>query len=251
MLKESESQDKERSLMKEGSLETKVGFFVIAGLVATASLIVAFGKLGNYFRKTYPVIVEFEDARDILKNSKVLLRGAQIGIVSDTPIYLVGQNYVELTLRIDDGTQLPAHSKFRIDQYGMLGDRFVRVVPPDNMDGTFIQPGERVKGEQEAGLNAMLASAGPALDDIRSAARRVDGFAKSAQALLDEAKNGKGPLYTMMKDEKMAQDMKNLMANLRKHGVLFYSDDSAKGEDEGEGRKRADKKTSPLERSRP
>ena len=55
----------------------------------------------------------------------------------------------------------------------------------------------------------------------------------------------------MMKDEKMAQDMKNLMANLRKHGVLFYSDDSAKGEDEGEGRKKADKKTAPLERSRP
>jgi phospholipid/cholesterol/gamma-HCH transport system substrate-binding protein len=163
----------------------------------------------------------------------------------------VGQNYVELTLRIDDGTQLPAHSKFRIDQYGMLGERFVRVVPPDNMDGTFIQPGERVKGEQEAGLNAMLASAGPALDDIRSAARRVDGFAKSAQALLDEAKNGKGPLYTMMKDEKMAQDMKNLMANLRKHGVLFYSDDSGTGEEEAEGRKKADKKTSPLERSRP
>jgi hypothetical protein len=119
------------------------------------------------------------------------------------------------------------------------------------MDGTFIQPGERVKGEQEAGLNAMLASAGPALEDIRSAAKRVDGFAKSAQALLDEAKNGKGPLYTMMKDEKMAQDMKNLMANLRKHGVLFYSDDSGKGEEEGEGRKKADKKTSPLERSRP
>jgi len=235
--------------MKESSIETKVGFFVLAGLLAMASLIVAFGKLGNYFRKTYPVIVEFEDARDILKNSKVLLRGAQIGIVSDTPIYRVGQNYVELTLRIDQGTQLPMNSKFRIDQYGMLGDRFVRVVPPDTLDGTFIVAGTRVKGEQEAGLNAMLASAGPALDDIRSAAKRVDGFAKSAQALLDEAKNGKGPLYTMMKDEKMAQDMKNLMANLRKHGVLFYNDDSAKGEDDGG--KKAEKKTAPLERSRP
>jgi hypothetical protein len=55
----------------------------------------------------------------------------------------------------------------------------------------------------------------------------------------------------MMKDEKMAQDMKNLMANLRKHGVLFYSDDSAKGEDEGAGKKKADKKMTPLERSRP
>jgi len=106
-----------------------------------------------------------------------------------------------------------------------------------------------VKGEQEAGLNAMMASAGPALDEIRSAARRVDGFAKSAQELLDEAKNGKGPLYTVMKDEKMAQDMKNLMSNLRKHGVLFYSDDSAnKDSDES---KRSERKSSPIERSRP
>ncbi len=235
--------------MKESSIETKVGFFVLAGLLAMAGLIVAFGKLGNYFRKTYPVIVEFEDARDILKNSKVLLRGAQIGIVSDTPIYRVGQNYVELTLRIDQGTQLPTNSKFRIDQYGMLGDRFVRVVPPERLDGTFILSGTRVKGEQEAGLNAMLASAGPALDEIRGAARRVEGFAKSAQELLDEAKNGKGPLYAVMKDEKMAQDMKNLMANLRKHGVLFYSDDSAQSE--SEERKRPEKKSAPIERSRP
>ena len=235
--------------MKESSIETKVGFFVLAGLLAMAGLIVAFGKLGNYFRKTYPVIVEFEDARDILKNSKVLLRGAQIGIVSDTPIYRVGQNYVELTLRIDQGTQLPTNSKFRIDQYGMLGDRFVRVVPPEKLDGTFILSGTRVKGEQEAGLNAMLASAGPALDEIRGAARRVEGFAKSAQELLDEAKNGKGPLYAVMKDEKMAQDMKNLMANLRKHGVLFYNDDSAQSG--SEERKRPEKKSAPIERSRP
>jgi phospholipid/cholesterol/gamma-HCH transport system substrate-binding protein len=235
--------------MKESSIETKVGFFVLAGLLAMAGLIVAFGKLGNYFRKTYPVIVEFEDARDILKNSKVLLRGAQIGIVSDTPIYRVGQNYVELTLRIDQGTQLPTNSKFRIDQYGMLGDRFVRVVPPEKLDGTFILSGTRVKGEQEAGLNAMLASAGPALDEIRGAARRVEGFAKSAQELLDEAKNGKGPLYAVMKDEKMAQDMKNLMANLRKHGVLFYNDDSAQSE--SEERKRPEKKSASIERSRP
>ena len=59
--------------MKESRLETKVGIFVLAGLLAMAGLTVAFGKLGNYFRKTYPVLVEFEDARDILKNSKVLL----------------------------------------------------------------------------------------------------------------------------------------------------------------------------------
>lgn len=62
--------------MKESSIETKVGFFVLAGLLAMAGLIVAFGKLGNYFRKTYPVIVEFEDARDILKIPKYFCGGS-------------------------------------------------------------------------------------------------------------------------------------------------------------------------------
>jgi len=218
--------------MKESNLEVKVGFFVLAGLAAVAMLIMAFGKFGNYLKKTYPVVVEFQDARDILKNSKVLWRGAQIGVVADTPMYHAGEDFVELTLKINAGIEIPTGSKFRIDQYGMLGDRFVRVVPPENPEGTFLQPGARVKGEQEAGLNAMLASAGPALDEIRSAARRVDEFAKAATGLVQEAEKGKGPLYTLMKDEKMAADMRALMSNLRKHGVLFYSDDAVKNEDE-------------------
>jgi phospholipid/cholesterol/gamma-HCH transport system substrate-binding protein len=150
---------------------------------------------------------------------------------------------VELTLKINAGIEIPTGSKFRIDQYGMLGDRFVRVVPPEKPDGTFLASGARVKGEQEAGLNAMLASAGPALDEIRSAARRVDEFAKAATGLVQEAEKGKGPLYTIMKDEKMAADMKALMANLRKHGVLFYSDDAGKGDDEKP--KKSDKSSSP------
>jgi phospholipid/cholesterol/gamma-HCH transport system substrate-binding protein len=230
--------------MKEGALEIKVGFFVLAGLAAVGILIVAFGKFGNYLKKTYPVVVEFQDARDILKNSKVLWRGAQIGVVADTPACHTGENYVELTLKINDGIEIPTGSKFRIDQYGMLGDRFVRVVPPEKPDGTYLEAGARVQGEQEAGLSAMMASAGPALEEIRSAARRVDDFAKAATGLVQEAEKGKGPLYTMMKDEKMAADMKALMANLRKHGVLFYSDDAGKADEEKKP-PTTDKKSSP------
>lgn len=229
--------------MKETHLEFKVGLFVLAGLAALAMLVIAFGKFGNYLKKTYPIVVEFQDARDILKNSKVLWRGAQIGVVADTPMYHAGEDFVELSLKIDDGIEIPNGSRFRIDQYGMLGDRFVRVVPPEKPDGTFLQAGARVKGEQEAGLNAMLASAGPALDEIRSAARRVDEFAKAATGLVQDAEKGKGPLYTIMKDEKMAADMKALMSNLRKHGVLFYSDDAASAEDEKS--KKSDRTSSP------
>jgi len=49
----------------------------------------------------------------------------------------------------------------------------------------------------------------------------------------------------------MSQDMKNLMANLRKHGVLFYEDDSAQKNKDGEDGKRAEKKSASVDRSRP
>ena len=48
--------------MKESNLEVKVGLFVLAGLAAMGMLIMAFGKFGNYLKKTYPVVVEFQDA---------------------------------------------------------------------------------------------------------------------------------------------------------------------------------------------
>lgn len=84
MLKESESQDKERSLMKEGSLETKVGFFVIAGLVATATLIVALESWGITFVKRILLSWSLR-MRGYFKNSKVLLRELRLELFRILP----------------------------------------------------------------------------------------------------------------------------------------------------------------------
>ena len=69
----------------ERGLEFKVGAFVFVGLSILAGLVVQFGRLGEGFKKTYPLTVRFTDASGLLKGSNVLLAGAKIGRVADRP----------------------------------------------------------------------------------------------------------------------------------------------------------------------
>ena len=52
----------------------------------------------------------------------------------------------------------------------------------------------------------------------------ADGAVKATQDLVKKAASGGGTLGALINDERMAQDLKALIANLRKSGVLFYKD---------------------------
>jgi phospholipid/cholesterol/gamma-HCH transport system substrate-binding protein len=63
-----------------------------------------------------------------------------------------------------------------------------------------------------------------AASDFRSMAKKANAAADSLQKLMKEAAEGKGPLTTLMKDKETAENLKALILNLRRSGVLFYKD---------------------------
>jgi phospholipid/cholesterol/gamma-HCH transport system substrate-binding protein len=63
-----------------------------------------------------------------------------------------------------------------------------------------------------------------ALEDIRKMTESADETVKSAQVLVKKASEGEGTLGALINDERMAQDLKALVGNLRRTGVLFYKD---------------------------
>ena len=48
--------------------------------------------------------------------------------------------------------------------------------------------------------------------------------------MMKEAAEGKGPFATLMKDKETADNLKALIFNLRRSGVLFYKDRPLEGE---------------------
>ncbi len=85
-------------------------------------------------------------------------------------------------------------------------------------------------------LDAVVAKTGEAVDSAKGTLKTVDGAAgdvrlaiadirkmtDSANALVKKAANGDGTLGTLISDKEAAADLKALISNLRRSGVLFY-----------------------------
>ena len=63
-----------------------------------------------------------------------------------------------------------------------------------------------------------------AASDFRAVAKKSNAAADSLQKMMKEASEGKGPFSTLMKDKETADNLKALILNLRKSGILFYKD---------------------------
>jgi ABC-type transporter Mla subunit MlaD len=71
---------------------------------------------------------------------------------------------------------------------------------------------------------AAVATGDEALASAKSAADEFRRTATDARALLAQARQGRGVLGALLSDREMAENLRALTANLRRHGVLFYKD---------------------------
>ncbi|MDR1304029.1 MAG: MlaD family protein [Verrucomicrobiales bacterium] len=243
--------------MNERTLEIKVGAFVLAGLIAIGVLTVAFGRFGELFAHDYEITVSFPNASGIIKNSQVLYRGARVGKVARRPAIINRGQAVELALKIRSDIRIPANSTFRIGAYGLLGDRFVDIITPDQPADTWLTNGQRVGEMQQnqRGLGDLAAQAQPIMRRLDDISTKIDqqlmnedtlrnlqdaiANAKSVSARVDafmaQAERGQGTLSLLLNDRQTADDVKlairqfkELSRNLKEHGILFYRDTADK-----------------------
>ena len=156
-------------------LEFKVGAFVVLGLAALAALVVQFGRVGEGFKTYYDISVQFPDASGLLKSSDVLLAGAKIGRVSGGPVLVPGGGGVRVPLRIFDYVKIPTGSKFSVGSSGLLGDRFVNVVPPPGKPQSYLKPGAELAGVRETGMDDLTREGGLLVSDLRTTVQNING----------------------------------------------------------------------------
>lgn len=239
--------------------EIKVGAFILSSIVVVAVLIISFGRLGSAFQSHYNVTVEFQDASGIIKDAQVLYRGARVGKIKTAPAIADGGNLVTVRLAIRNDVRIPKSvvdesgqevkpgAHFQVSSYGLLGDRFIDVVPPKEETGVYLQDGDTVKGNKESGLSDLAEQIKPIVDKFDDITQKIDSDAfaadlqesvKQAREILQrvnrltaEAEKGDGALAALLNDPETAGDLRDavkefkmLAYNLRKKGVLFYSD---------------------------
>jgi len=288
--------------------EFLVGLFLFIGLSVIAGMVVMFGRVGQGLKKFYPIYVEFANASGLVKDANVLLAGAVIGHVAESP-KLVGKSLnVRVTLNIREDIKIPSKSDFVVGSSGLLGDRYVDVIPqPDFDPNKTIEPGEHIAGTRQAGLDDLAQKGGVVMDQLNKELENIDKMTQqinekllsdqnlknlsesfehlkttsvnlsesskkldpiftkadeamvsakgtmktaeeaaadlkkaladfkrtadsatkaieSAKTLFDKANSGQGALGLLLSDRETADNLRALIANMRRSGPVFYKD---------------------------
>ena len=156
--------------------ELVVGLFLFIGLLLLGGLVLQFGRFERFFGNQYRITVVFDDASGLIKGSEVRMGGARIGRVAKLP-ELTEKVQVEVELAIDDKIRIPDGSAFQINSATLLGDKLIVVMPPETMNGNFIQPDSRIPGAGPSGLEALQ-------NQAETVSRDVSRILKQAEATL-------------------------------------------------------------------
>jgi phospholipid/cholesterol/gamma-HCH transport system substrate-binding protein len=211
--------------------ELFVGLFLVIGFGVIAIMAVMFGRAGGGFSRTYEITVEFPNASGLIKDADVLLAGARIGKVAETPFLLVKDGFsVGVKLKLRDDVKIPRDATIVVNQSGLLGDCYVDVLPPDRIDPTnVIEPNEHVIGRNKPGLDVLQAKGADVLEKLASELDEIEALTKNINQNLVSAQNTKNLQETF-------EHLKTMSANLTESskkldGILTKGDsavDSAK-----------------------
>ena len=168
---------------QQRSTDIRVGIFVLISLVVAGGLIIRYGKYTRLAEPTYEITVAFPNVGGIVKDASVMYAGIPIGKVQRIGLSEDKQLSVKLTLSIYETYKIRSDAKFVINQSGLLGDRYVDIIP-QSTTAAYINPGQEVEGATSVDLSEAIRSAVDVLHQVAGAITRVDDAIKRVDEMV-------------------------------------------------------------------
>jgi len=133
------------SVIRREKTELYVGLFVIVGLAIMGLLIWQFGRISDKFNERYEVFLRLPDATGLVLGAEVRFSGQRVGYISERQL-LDDYSGVRLKLDIFKKFTIPEASEFTISTSGLMGDKFINIIPPEQPTEVAIKPGAEIYG---------------------------------------------------------------------------------------------------------
>jgi phospholipid/cholesterol/gamma-HCH transport system substrate-binding protein len=207
---------------QESTKYTKLGIFVLIGIIFFIFILALIGRQNNVFESTFRVYARFSNIEGLQKGSNIWFSGVKIGVVKD--VVIESTNSVQLELKLSDDYQpfIKKDAKAKIGSDGLLGNKIV-VISGGSEEAAAIVEGDVL--EAETGLNT---------DDLLATFKVTnDNLAKitdDVSVILADIRQGKGSVGSLIKDSVIYQDLKASMnsANLATRNSARITQDLSK-----------------------
>lgn len=214
---------------KEQNLELKVGAFVLIALTALTIFIFSISDF-SIFEKGKTMKAIFGFANGLKKSAPVRLAGVDAGSVRDIKVFYDENDQktkVEIDLWLKKDTEVPADSRVWINQLGLLGEKYVEIIPGQNAK-QLLEEGGTLVGEDPIAVEQIS-------DMITKMAKKlevsIDGFNAVVQneknkksledtlygvsMIVDNIKQGKGTVGKLLYDESIFSDLESFTSDIK------------------------------------
>ncbi|MBP2664486.1 MAG: virulence factor Mce family protein [Firmicutes bacterium] len=149
--------------------EAKVGAITLAGLALLVGMIIYLSGM-SFSDKGYPVQAMFGQVSGLKPGNLVRYAGVEVGKVADVRVL---PEAVVADIMLNPGVKVPIGSKFTIGSDGLLGEKFINIVPPRDVKG-FLVPNDKVYGENPQGMDELMVSANQVLDEVKTLVKALN-----------------------------------------------------------------------------
>ena len=216
--------------MRNIGTETKVGIFVVLGIIALTYFTVRVGNI-PIREMGYRVSTQVESAAGLVKNSPVRIAGVEVGKVES--IVLDGTK-AKVTLQLPKNVKFPAGSKVYVKSAGLLGEKYIDIAPgpgPDfvKADGLVEEGGPAVDvdrvltqlsaigGDIQAVTHSLKSAFGGEKGEksIKEMVANTEKTMANLQNITQTIERGEGTFGKLVKDEKLYREVQETVGNLK------------------------------------
>lgn len=235
---------------KESHLEIKVGSFVVIALILLTSFVFSISD-SSIFEHAKKIKVIFEFANGLKKSAPVRVAGVEQGLVTDIKLFFDYQDSkmkAEVALNVKHDTQIPVDSVFMINQLGLLGEKYVEIIPGKDTK-EFVAEGQTVIGKnpinQEVlsekimlvanNLEQTIAGVNHIINDeeniasIRQTFKNLSDVTGGLKDIIVKVNTGQGTVGKLLSDDQLYKNVEGLTSDLKQNPwKLLYRPKGAK-----------------------
>ena len=216
-------------MSRDNGLEWKVGSFVLMAAIALSFFIISISDL-SIFEKGHHLQVVFGFASGLREAAPVRLAGVEVGLVKKLQVFVdeadSRKTKVKVKVWIKDDTAIPADSKITINQLGILGEKYLEIIPGTSVDS--LKDDSVIVGKDPVPIekitehvDTMMAKLEITIDGVNNGIL-TDKNKKSLEdalagfgALGTDLKEGRGTLGKLITDESIYDNLDDLTSDLK------------------------------------
>jgi len=204
-----------------------VGIFIIAGITLFALGIFLVGSRHEAFSRHVLLYTEFADLDGVTKGSKVQVAGMDAGQVTRVEVPGSPSGHFRVQMKVDEQLHglVRTDSVVTVDTQGVVGETFL-TIHSGSPNAAIAQPDSVLQSKPPISISDLLTHGLGIMNDADAMLKQVgsklnvsldgvNGAVGNANDLLVGLKEGRGPAGMLLRDEKMAGQIRETMSNVQ------------------------------------